>query len=76
MRLPHRKVLRRVRIHQRGERPSLEGLYLGERAGHYVLARAAILESADRTIALESDEVWVPRDAVVFMEVWEGGGGS
>lgn len=72
MKIPRRTV-RRVRVHLDGNRPSVEGLYLGTSDGHYVLGRPEVLEAAGRTIALESERIWVPKAVVVFIEVWEGG---
>jgi hypothetical protein len=59
---------RRVRVHLRDETRSLEGIWVGSAAGHYRLAAAEQLESADRTLELEG-EAWIPRERVLYLQV-------
>jgi hypothetical protein len=58
---------RRVRLHQQGEGPTIEGLLVGSLDNHYRLLRPVVWETADRSHSL-SDEVWVPRERVLFVE--------
>jgi hypothetical protein len=70
MRLLRRK---QVRIHQPDPTPAVEGILTGKPwrcAGHYVIKKAAIVATRDETIRLDdSQEVWVPREKVVMVEV-------
>lgn len=50
-----------------GNRPSVEGIFLGFDAGHYRLANAKLLETTDRTHEL--GETWVPRERVLHAQV-------
>lgn len=59
---------RRVRIHQRGDLPTIEGILIGSLDNHYRLIRPVLIESASRSHDL-SGEYWVPRENVVFVEV-------
>jgi hypothetical protein len=59
---------RRVRIHLRGETRSLEGIWIGNAAGHYRLAKVEQLEAAGRTLELEG-EAWIPRERVLYLQV-------
>jgi hypothetical protein len=71
-----RLALRRrklVRIHlEKG--PSLEGILVGRRGGHYLLERAKLLEQAAATVALEG-WVEVPERNVVFVQILATGAG-
>ena len=59
---------RLLRLHLEGNKPSLEGIFLGFEAGHYRLANARLLETGDRSIDLEG-EAWVPRERVLHAQV-------
>lgn len=59
---------RRVRVHLRDETRSLEGIWVGNAAGHYRLAAAEQLEAVDRTLELEG-EAWIPRERVLYLQV-------
>jgi hypothetical protein len=58
---------RLVRVHQRDPDPTLEGILMGRRAGHYRLANARVFETADRSLPV--GQVWVPAGNVVFLQV-------
>jgi len=57
-----------VRIHIDGSDASLEGIFVGFWAKHYVLRAPHLIEAPDRTIALEGQDVKVPRERVLFMQ--------
>lgn len=59
---------RLVRLHLVGQEPSIEGVFLGFTAGHYRLANASMIETAERTHVLDG-EAWVPRDRVLYAQV-------
>ena len=59
---------RRVRLHLRGDDPSVEGILLGRYAGHYVLLTATMLEDEDTSVPLDGT-VEVPAGNVVFVQV-------
>lgn len=58
---------RLLRLHMEGNRPSVEGVFLGFEAGHYHLANATLIEAAERTHEL--GETWVPRERVLHAQV-------
>lgn len=58
---------RLVRLHLEEPHPSVEGVYVGQSAGHYRLLKPSLLEAEDRTHALDG-EVWVPRERVVLLQ--------
>lgn len=62
-------LLRRrlVRLHLVDPHPSIEGILVSARDGHYRLLRPAVLESTERTQELEG-EAWVPKDRVIFVQ--------
>lgn len=61
---------RRVRMHLKDSGlPSIEGVLLGQRKGHYVLAVPKLVRAEDQTIPLESRWLEVPREGVAFFEV-------
>ena len=67
-------VLRRrnVRIHQSDPGPSVEGVLVGKpwrNAGHYVVRKPGILLAPEVTAESDAEEVWVPRERVLFLEV-------
>lgn len=57
-----------ARLHLAGDLPSLEGILVGCWSGHYVLLQPKVIETSDRTVALEGT-VEVPRERVVFVQV-------
>lgn len=59
---------RLVRLHLASDERSIEGILVGQDVGHYRLANAKMLESADRTLEL-SGEVWVQRERVLLVQV-------
>jgi len=62
-----RRRKRLLRLHLEGREESVEGILLGFEAGHYRLANARLLETAERSIGI--GETWVPRDKVVYAQV-------
>jgi hypothetical protein len=58
-----------VRLHLAGDSPSIEGVFVGFWANHYVIRTANAVLDADRTVALEGPETRVHRDRVEFMQV-------
>lgn len=69
MRLIRRRL---VRVHQIDPGPSLEGVLTGKpwrQAGNYVLKNPHVVPAPEQTIALDSKEVWIPREKVVFVEL-------
>lgn len=58
-----------VRLHQRKERGSLEGLLLGVTAGHYRLTNAKLLVDTNREHDVKLDgEVYVPCGDVLYVQ--------
>lgn len=64
--LPRRK--RHVRLHLEGTETSLEGIFVGFWAGHYVLRTPEALVEAGKTEMLDGVDVKVPRPRVLFMQ--------
>ncbi len=62
-----------VRVHVK-QGPSLEGLYIGRRGGHYVLELAKLLESPGATVPLDG-WVEIPEQNVVFLQLLAEGVG-
>jgi hypothetical protein len=60
-------VKRRYALHMKDRQPTLEGLLIHRRKGHYVLIDAEILEATDRTHSLEG-RVEVPRENVYCLQ--------
>jgi hypothetical protein len=58
---------RAVRLHFVGDSPSIDGVFLGTEAGHYVLAKAELIRE-DGNVALDG-ETWIPSERVLFMQV-------
>lgn len=58
---------RRVRIHQAGDAPSIEGFLANSFNDHYRLLNPVLLEAPGRSHDL-AGEVWVPRERVIFVE--------
>lgn len=58
---------RRVRIHQADPGPTIEGILVGSLDSHYRLLRPTLLEAPGRSYDLKN-EVWVPRERVLFIE--------
>ena len=63
-----RRKKRLVRVHLEGDAPSLEGVFVGFWAGHYVLRVATLLEGADASVELDGASVRVPRERVLFVQ--------
>jgi hypothetical protein len=59
---------RLVRVHLDGKDFSIEGVLVRRAAGHYVLANASHIETAERTHALDG-EVWLPERRVLYLQV-------
>lgn len=59
---------RMVRVHFLGRDESVEGILVGRGAGHYRLAKAALLSAPGETRPLDG-EVWVPASRVLFLQV-------
>lgn len=59
---------RMLRLHFKEKDFSVEGVFLGYRAGHYRLANARELAGAGTSRAL-SGETWVPRANVIYAQV-------
>ena len=66
MRLLFRKRL--VRLHFVDDSPSIDGVYVGTSAGHYVIAKAGLVREEDDPVTLDG-EAWVPKERVLFMQV-------
>jgi hypothetical protein len=58
-----------VRLHQLDPAPTLEGILTGVPAGHYRLLKPSLVSEPGQTHRLESPELLVPRERVVFVEV-------
>ncbi len=58
---------RKIRLHFTEDVPSLDGIYLGIEAGHYVLVKTE-LDNGDVRVPLEG-ATWVPSERVLFMQV-------
>ena len=56
-----------MRLHLEGMDQSIEGIYIGTWAGHYVLKAAALLEGPERTRDLDGI-VRIPRSRVLFAQ--------
>lgn len=62
-----RRPPRLVRVHMKGEEPSITGFLRGRYDGHYVLLVAKLHESIDSTIPLEGI-IEIPVGNVLFMQ--------
>lgn len=58
---------RRVRLHLVDPFPSLEGILVSARDGHYRLLKPELLEAEGRTQQL-TGEAWVPKERVIFVQ--------
>ena len=58
---------RKVRLHLVDPFPSLEGILVSARDGHYRLLKPELLEGEGRTQQL-SGEAWVPKERVIFVQ--------
>jgi hypothetical protein len=58
---------RRVRLHLVDPFPSIEGILVSARDGHYRLLKPELLEAEDRTRQLVG-EAWVPKERVIFVQ--------
>lgn len=65
------KRKRLVRVHLIGDEPSIEGVYTGRIDGHYRIENANVIESSERSHALEG-WVLVPAHKVAFVQVLTG----
>lgn len=66
--MPWARKRPKVRLHMMDEKPSIEGFLIGRASGHYILARAELMESPDRTFEL-AGEIRVPASRVFFLQV-------
>jgi len=62
-----RRRAKLVRLHLKDGAPSIDGVFVGYKAGHYRLLKAVIVRSESDSHALE-DEAWVPRANVLFAQ--------
>jgi hypothetical protein len=58
---------RRVRVHLKDSKASLDGILTGNVDGHYVLAVAKLVQGEDDTVTL-GGEVEIPRSNVLFLQ--------
>lgn len=58
-----------VRLHLAGDAPSVEGIFVGFWAGHYVLRVASVVSGADKTHELDGPEARIPREKVLIVQV-------
>jgi hypothetical protein len=58
---------RKVRLHLVDPFPSVEGILISARDGHYRLLKPELFEGEGRTQQL-SGELFVPRDRVIFLQ--------
>ena len=61
------KRKRLVRLHLVGDEPSIEGILVGRTDGHYRVEQASVIESAERSHAVEG-WVLVPVARVAFVQ--------
>lgn len=54
-------------MHFEGQGFSVEGVLVEMNARHYVLANAAHVEAADRSVPLDG-RTWVPRERVLYLQ--------
>lgn len=60
---------RLVRLHLQNDQPSIEGIFTGFWAGHYVLTTAKLIEAADRSYSFDGGpSVSVHKDRVLCMQ--------
>lgn len=64
--IPRRKRL--VRVHLEGEKGSVEGLFVGFWAGHYVIRTPEFVERAGSQHELDGHDVRVPKARVLFLQ--------
>lgn len=66
---------RQVRLHIEDKpgspMPSIDGILLGRWSGHYILLLPKLVQSEDRSVALEG-MLEVPAERVVFVQVFGG----
>jgi hypothetical protein len=78
--IPFRKRAPRthlVRLHLHSDQPSFEGILLGLESGHYRLANAVMIVTAEQTInqsgssrdGQQFTEIWVRADRVLHLQV-------
>lgn len=63
-----RRRKRYVRLHLEGTDTSLDGIFVGFWAGHYVLRTPEALVEQGKTEVLDGRDVKVPRSRVLFMQ--------
>lgn len=59
---------RRVRVHLADDKPSIDGIWVGNAAGHYRIANAELVSEAG-DVQVEG-EAWVPADRVLWLQVF------
>lgn len=59
---------RMVSLHLKDDQPSVEGLFCGFWARHYVIRVPRVLVGENATQELEGRDLVVPRENVVFMQ--------
>jgi len=64
-----RRRKRMVRLHLRGDLPSIEGIFTGFWAGHYVIRTPSVVASEQQTLALDGQDARVPKEQVMFVQV-------
>lgn len=57
-----------VRLHMKGDGPSVDGIFAGFWAGHYVIRQAKVVLAESRTETLDGDDLVVPVGNVEFMQ--------
>ena len=60
--------VRLVRLHLKGDAPSIEGLWKGQHAGHYRLEVPRVLAQVGSSEDLDGIDVLVPRENVLFVQ--------
>jgi hypothetical protein len=58
---------RKVRLHLVDPFPSIEGILVSARDGHYRLLKPEVLQAQGQTQEL-SGEAWVPKERVIFVQ--------
>lgn len=57
-----------VRVHLKGDSPSIEGIFLSFTGGHYFLANTRVVQGEEETISLGRDVVQIPATNVLFIQ--------
>lgn len=66
-----RRRAKMVRLHLNDGAPSVDGIFVGFKAGHYRIKKAVLVRSEGEQHALE-DEAWVPRRNVLLVQTLKG----